>query len=40
LLSLIFLNVVLSKLAVAPITGFPESEVILALKLLWLFAKK
>ncbi len=34
LLSLIFLYEVLSKLAVAPITGFPEREVILALKLL------
>jgi len=34
LLSVRFLNEVLSKLAVAPITGFPESEVILVLKLL------
>ena len=33
-LLLIFLYEVLSKLAVAPITGFPEREVILALKLL------
>jgi hypothetical protein len=32
--------VVFNKLAVAPITGFPASEVTLALKLLWLFAKK
>ena len=38
MLSLISLNEVLSKLTVAPITGFPEREVTLTLKLLWLIA--